>query len=296
MNAQILQLPKTSSVPSLESSAMLVELSISLWTARKLDKKVSQDIDISNSTMTKAGNYHKNLLAGDDSLPTIQKLITRIRNYHMLATSPWSDNGTRLLTTSVFLEYQKQMAQFEKEYWDAVNDFLPIYNTKISAAAFQLGALFNREEYPDVDRVKDKFGFRLNYTPLPSAGDFRVDIGHQGLEELRYRYESVYTQNIEKVMEDAWNRLHGILTQLSYGLRTNEDGTKGKVYTSVLENAEQLCSLLRFFNIKGDAQLEAMRVTLENALIGIEVKDFTQSDFLRKSVKDTVDTLLDKWG
>ena len=70
-------------IKSLSSSAMLVELNISLWTARKLDKKVSNDVDISNSTRTKAGNYHKNLLAGDESLSAIQKLAGFIRTYHM---------------------------------------------------------------------------------------------------------------------------------------------------------------------------------------------------------------------
>ena len=115
------------SVKSLSSSAMLVTLSISLWTARKLDKKVSNDVDISNSTQTKAGNYHKNLLAGDESLANIQKLAGLIRTYHMTQTSPWNDNGERLLTTAQFFIYKAEMARLEQQYWDLVNEFVAGY-------------------------------------------------------------------------------------------------------------------------------------------------------------------------
>ena len=287
------------SVKSLSSSAMLVELSISLWTARKLDRKVSNDVDISNSTQTKAGNYHKNLLAGDDSLSAIQKLAGVVRTYHTNITSPWNDSGQRLLPTAKFLEYKQEMARLEREYWNLVNNFLPLYNTKISASAFQLGALFNRDEYPEVEQVEKKFGFYVRYTPLPEAGDFRVDVGNEAMAELKEEYDKLYASNLEKVTSDAWDRLNKILTQLSFGLRNegNEtDGKKGKVYTSVLDNAKELCGLLTHFNVSGDTELEAMRIRLEDSLFGLDANDFKESDFLRSEVKKEVDDMLSKWG
>lgn len=283
------------SVKSLSSSALLVELNISVWTARKLDKKVSNDVDISNSTQTKAGNYHKNLLAGDDSLAAIGKLASLIRTYHMGITSPWNDSGQRLLTTAYFLIYKQEMSRLEKEYWDLVNQFLPAYSTKISAAAFQLGNLFNRDEYPEVDKVQEKFGLSVRYTPVPESGDFRVDIGNEGMEELKAQYEEMYASNVGKVTQDAWDRLYKVLNQLSFGLRTNEDGTKGKIYESVLDNASDLCEILQHLNVSGDTQLEAMRSKLQDSLCGIEVEDIKKSDYVRGTLKQDVDSLLDKF-
>jgi hypothetical protein len=281
---------------SLSSSAMLVELNISIWTARKLDKKVSNDVDISNSTQTKAGNYHKNLLAGDSTLAEIGKLAGVIRSYHMSITSPWSDSGQRLLTTAYFMDYKRVMARYERQYWDAVNLFIPSYNTKISAAAFQLGTLFNRDEYPDVDKVRDKFGLSIRYTPVPESGDFRVDIGNEGMEELKAQYDDLYATNVKKVSQDAWDRLYKVLSQLSFGLRTNEDGTKGKIYESVLDNASDLCEVLQHLNVSEDTMLEAMRVKLKDSLQGIEVEDIKKSDYTRGVLKQEVDSLLDKFG
>ena len=281
---------------TLSSSAMLVELNISLWTARKLDKKVSNDVDISNSTRTKAGNYHKNLLAGDESLSSIQKLAGFIRTYHMSVTSPWNDAGQRLLSTGMFITYRQEMSRLENDYWNLVNQFLPEYGVKISAAAFQLGALFNRDEYPDVDQVKHKFGMSVRYTPVPESGDFRVDVTNEAMNDLKDQYDKLYQYNLDKVTKDAWDRLHKVLTQLSFGLRTDENGKQGKVYSSVVENAQELCNMLTYFNVSGDTQLEAMRIKLEDTMMGLDVKDIKDSDYIRGTVKHTVDAMLVKFN
>ena len=67
---------------SIASSSVLIDLNISVWTARKLDKSVSKEIDIDKNTTTKAGNYNKHLLAGASELERITKLSTEIRDWH----------------------------------------------------------------------------------------------------------------------------------------------------------------------------------------------------------------------
>ena len=281
---------------TLSSSAMLVELNISIWTARKQAKSVASQVDVDNGTKTKVISAYKGLLAGDDSLAAIQKLAGLIRTYHMNVTSPWNDSGQRLLTTAYFMPYQREMARLEKEYWFLVNDFLPAYGNKISAAAFQLGSLFDREEYPDVSQVQHKFGMSVRYTPVPESGDFRVDIGNEAMNDLKDQYDKLYQSNLDKVTQDAWDRLYKVLTQLSFGLRTDENGKQGKVYSSVVENAKELCGLLQHFNVSGDTQLEAMRIKLEDTITGIDAKDIKDSDYVRGTVKQTVDAMLDKFN
>ena len=66
----------------IQNSAMLVDLNISVWTGRKMDKKVSDEIDASKNTKARAGNYHKKLLAGTQKLEQLQKLVATIRIWH----------------------------------------------------------------------------------------------------------------------------------------------------------------------------------------------------------------------
>ncbi len=45
-------------VSKLSGSALIVNLNLSVWTARKLDRRVSEEVDQAKSTKTRAGNYH----------------------------------------------------------------------------------------------------------------------------------------------------------------------------------------------------------------------------------------------
>jgi len=47
------------SVPSISTAAMLVELSIGVWTGRKLDKKASNDVTATNNAHKGVANVSK---------------------------------------------------------------------------------------------------------------------------------------------------------------------------------------------------------------------------------------------
>jgi hypothetical protein len=119
---------------SIASSAMLVELSISTWTARKLDKKVSTQVDVDQNAKTRAGNYNKNLLAGTGFLDTITKYAANARAWHLSQTLPWSDNGLRLLPMSNFMTYKAQLHTLETNYQNLVDKFVVSYPNLVNAA------------------------------------------------------------------------------------------------------------------------------------------------------------------
>ena len=169
---------------SIGSSAMLVELSISSWTARKLDKKVSAEVDVAKNTKVSAVNVNKNLMAGTGVLDKIIKYAASVRAWHIAQTLPWSDNGSRLLPMSNFMRYKEQLNVMEGNFNALVDKFVDSYPELISAAAFQLGDLFDRNEYPDVNTLKQRFKFSYSFFPVPTAGDFRVDINEEAKAEI----------------------------------------------------------------------------------------------------------------
>jgi hypothetical protein len=150
---------------SIATSAVLIDLNISVWTARKLDKRVSKEIDINKGTTTNAGNYNKHLLAGSDQLEKIQKLSTEIRDWHSRYTLPWSDGGTRLLPMTNFFDYKQQLGEYEHEFNQRVEEFITNYPNIITSMAYKLGQLFDRSEYPEAEDIRNKF--RLRYTIMP---------------------------------------------------------------------------------------------------------------------------------
>lgn len=280
----------------ISSSAMLVDLSISVWTGRKLDKSVSAEVDASKNTKGKAGNYHKNLLAGSEKLAEIGKLSSSIRNWSYSQTSPWSDAGTRLLPSTLFFDYKAKLTEYEKMFTDKVTEFLAEYDVLVSKAAFQLGDLFNREDYPPVEKVAQKFGMFYTFSPVPEAGDFRVDIGNAGMAELQEQYQLAYKTRIEASMKDVWGRLHEALSKMSERFDYQEGETKKIFRDSLVENAQELVGLLKHLNINNDMQLEHMRLELGGRIGGFTADDFREDDALRISTRDAVNEMLKKFA
>ena len=272
----------------IQDSAMLVDLNISVWTGRKQDKKVSEEIDAAKSTKVKAGNYHKKLLAGT-KLEEVQKLVASIRVWHYEQSLPWSDGGSRLLPMANFFDYKQRLGEYENQYLEAVEDFLTEYPTLVSAAAFQLGDLYNAEEYPSVERIREKFKFKYVFLPVPEIGDFRVDVNEQHKAELVKQFEQFYENKLSDAMKDAWDRLHDCLSKMSDKLSGNE---KQIFRDSLVNNAVDLCSLLTKLNVTNDTKLESARKQLESALIGVTPKDLRDDDALRKDTKSKVDEIL----
>ena len=283
---------------------MLVELNIPLWTARKMDKKVSEEVDVTKGTRARGGNYHKNLLAGSDKLERIGKIAGAARTWHYENTLPWTDKGARLLPMKSFFDYKKTLNNFEIQFTQAVNEFCIEYPQLVSKSAFTLGDLFDRDEYPDVEKVRNKFGFKYSFSPVPEAGDFRVDVEEEALTELKEQYESMYKKKLDDAMQDTWQRLHDVLTHMSEKLSfvddpVDEHGNKVKrspFHATTITNAVELCGLLTKLNITNDPKLEQARQKLERALVGIDADTVKESQEIRHSVKAKVDAILDMFG
>lgn len=292
---------------SIASSAMLVELSISSWTARKLDKKVSAEVDNAKNTKVSTVNVNKNLMAGTGVLESILKYASGARTWHLSQTLPWSDNGSRLIPMSNFITYKEQLNVLENNYMALVDKFIDSYPNLVIAAAFQLGDLFDRAEYPEVHTLRNRFKFSYNFFPVPTAGDFRIDINEEAKAEIIANCDSAYQERLNNAMRDAWARLHDCLTRMSDRLQYDEvpsddpltHGTvlKPRIFRdSLMDNATELINMLKHLNITQDPKLELARAELEATIKGYDVSDLRESFTAREAVKQKVDLILAKFN
>jgi hypothetical protein len=290
---------------SIGSSAMLVELSVRSWTGRKLDKSVSTEIDIAKKTKTSVVNANKNLMAGTGVLEKIIKYAAHVRGWHIAQTLPWSDNGSRLLPMSNFMAYKEQLGVLEENYNALVDKFIDAYPNLIISAAFQLGDLFDRTEYPEIHTLRNRFSFEYNFFPVPTAGDFRIDINEEAKAEILDNCNKAYQSRLENAMKDAWGRLHECLTRMSDRLQYDEvdeevDGRWEKVLKprvfrdSMIDNAKELVELLQHLNLTKDPVMEQARRDLKGILDKHNVDTLRGSYTAREAVKSQVDAILNK--
>ena len=286
--------------PSIASSAMTVELSMSIWTARKKDHKASDDVASMNSADKGVANVTKNLLGNCDELIALQKFAGNLRNLHYSMTMPWSDNGQRLVTTMQYFKYNEVMTEMIDEGWRMVDDFLNVYDWKVMDAQAKLGAMFNRDEYPTRDAIRGKFAFRLSYEELPdggNTGDWRLDLPHEAMQTLRTNYANSFNLKIKGAMDDVWTRLHTNLTRLVRQLDVDEEGKGNRLYDTVFDQALSLTEMLGTCNVTGDTQMEAMKRQLEQALhqsngAPLTVDKIKKSPTLREDTRAKLDAAL----
>ena len=251
---------------NIDTCAMLVEFNASVWTARKLDKTTTSEVVASKNAGAKdAARVNKHLLAGRTELDIIQQAVGRARQFVYDNTAPWSDSGLRLLPTINFMKFTERMNDFEEEMETLVKAFVVIYPTLITAQALALGDMFKRDDYPSANEMMTKFSFRVNYMPVPSSGDFRVDVGNQAQAELKARLESLTQERIDSAMADVRERLSTHLKRMSDRLTTDYIGGEAKqrrFHDTLVDGALELCDLTKALNVTNDVTLETARSQL----------------------------------
>jgi len=285
---------------NIDSCALLVEFNAPVWTARKLDKGATDEVVHNKRAAAKdAARVNKHLLAGRGELDVIQKHVTAVRSYVYENTLPWSDSGIRLLPTSKFLEFNDRMAQHEQQFVDLVNAFINVYPTLITAQAMALGDMFDRSEYPSPQEIAHKFSFRVNYMPVPKAGDFRVDVGNEAQAELQKKLAQMADERVEAAMADARARLKAHLDRMMERLKVEEVNgkvTKSRIHDSLVEGGLELCDALVALNLTNDPELEKARKQLESLLRSVDPADLRKHDSARVEVRTQVAEIMDKFN
>jgi hypothetical protein len=279
----------------ISSSAVLAELNISVWPANTVDRAVTDQITTSANADARSGKFLKDLTAGTTLRKDIEKFAAHCRVRHLKFTLPWADKGPRLLPTQVFLEYKQFINDTEHKFNAMCAEFYRTYPQLLADAPTRLGALYKQEDYPPLEEVMTRFGFRYVFSPLPEAGDFRLDVANADLEDIKAKYTDDYSRRLADAMREPWERLHKLLTDMSSKLSDTDDDKKKRYHDTLVTNATDLCALLTKLNITNDPKLEEARKQLEVTMLGADIEAIKESPAIRESMKSKVDAILNKF-
>ena len=281
---------------SIAASAVLVELNISVWPASKVDKEMTEQVNNDAGAVYGAAQTKKNLFAGTSMRKDIEKFAARVRLFHNQHTLPWADKGERLLPTKLFMDYKQTMDGYAQTFDIMCDNFMNAYPTLVQQAHQNLGSMYKADDYPDIEEVRGKFGFRRAVNPIPEAGDFRLDVGNDALEEIKQEYARKFDERLADAMKAPWERLHKILADMSAKL-TDKEGEEGKkrYHETLVTNAQEMCELLTKLNVTNDPKLEQARRSLELTMLGLDIEDIKESPAVRSDVKNKVDDILKRF-
>lgn len=277
------------STPSLSSAAMLVELSISVWTGRKKDKRATADVTATNQAKSGVAAVNKKLMAECAELEAIQKFAANVRTFHYSATLPWTDTGIRCNTTARFFGYHEQITAFETEYWRLVDNFLSAYQWEKDKAQASLGAMWYADDYPTIEALRSKFAFRINYIPMPEAGDWRVDISNEAQQQLKEQYEQYVGDRLKQATADVYRRCSEAVTRLINSMDWEKGEKAKRMYQSTFDSVCELVDIMQDFNLTGDTTMEALRKQLATVMDGVSLEAIKEDHALRAEKKQQLE-------
>jgi hypothetical protein len=299
-----MELHKPDHLISLASSAVLVSVDVNVWSATKQDRGISNEVTTAKKADKSAGRYVKNLLADHPKHKAIVNYRQTIYNWTKRRTYRWNDANDLLPSVDV-PRFKQEFSEHKMKFDTLVDEFLNSYGSIVSDMAFKAGTMFNRSDYPEAHELRVKFGVELYVSEVP-MNDFRCGIANDIADDLFDTYRKQAENIVSHVMMEQKSRFVEVMKSISHccgydelGVDDNTGETKvkkRKIYDTTLLKAKEMCETFKGFNLNDDPELEEARAMLERALADVNAEDIRESDAVRCSVKEDVDSILSKFS
>lgn len=269
---------------SITDYAMLAALNIRQWSARKLDRSVTAEVDKSHGA--KDGGRYNKLLIDKAALDPIEQVAGAARQYHYKVTLPWGVNGEWLLPASLFMDYSAKMGEYRNDFENAVAVLIAAYPMHIQAARQRLGTMYDATEYPT--NIKDRFEFKIDFTPVPTANDFRVKLSEEHLAAIKNNITARIEERQNQAVREVFDRARKLVGKI----HEQTVDVDRKVYDSAIDNAREFVELLPALNLTNDPTLCQIEADMRDLLV--PAADLRKNKRLRADTAKAADAILAK--
>jgi hypothetical protein len=281
---------------ALAERAMLVTLSVSIWSARKNDTRISDKVAAEHGADRSMGRYAKHLIPRE-LLTAVTAANHALRDHHNLNTLAWGDDGTRILPAANFFGYQQHQRSLEDQFGRAVRNFIACYPDYVETARKALNGLFDPRDYPAPDQIAEKFGVSRHFLPVAQSDDFRVSLGDVHVAQIKAEIEARNAELVSAANRDLWQRIHDVTARLVERLSAYEvdpvEGTRLHPFRdSLIDNVRALLDLMPRLNITADARMEQVRQQLAAQVACHDPETLRQDHILRAEVVDAASGIL----
>jgi hypothetical protein len=296
-------------VNPLASKAMLGSLSITGWSARKFDRKTTDEVLDSKKADYNAGRWNK-LLAVNDKLDELMCLAGEYRTFYYDMTQPWLDNGSRVLASIRYQHVMDEMRKGKGEYLALADALVPEMPAIIEDAKTRLGDMFDPNDYPSGADLRKRFTFEFRVLPIPDSHDFRCSIDPEDMKQIREEVELAVKMATDNAMHDTKQRLvetvgHMVerLTAFKPAVKKvvtvegkkktiTDKKTEGAFKDSLVENVRDLVYMLPAFNLTDDPKLATLTKRIEAELCPHDPKDLRENEHIRATTLKSAEQIL----
>lgn len=289
-------------VPSLKSSAAKASFTCGVWTAKKTDKKATQQVENTNN-LKNVGEFKKSLMTDNVALKKLNYYNGKARNKHYEMTMACGGNNEYIIPTKDLPEYVNTMSEFKTQFYDWKDKFMNGYTDNkgvqhdgyrhaVIEERMRLGALHNSNDYPTVEEMDKKFHMSYSIEPVPD--NFITDLEESAANQINDIYQQQHRERMKKFSDSVWaetrknvEKLRDALNYTGEAKKSNPDFKifKESTYTHVQRTVE----VLERFNFTGDANMQTVQKILRNAMSGKSADMLKHNESLRLDTKKALD-------
>jgi hypothetical protein len=236
---------------NLKDRAIVVNVHISLWRARKQDKAVKMEIEDAHNVKD-VGNFSKKLMKSSQ-LEAIYTKAGRIGSIYREMTLPWGDNGDRIITTDKYFEFLTKLGTESMEFDQLCDDFA--YNAYVNQREKErerLKTLFKESDYPHPDLIRSRFKMKTVFSPLTDASDFRLSASDAVQQMLKDQLENELKERVTTANDEILDKIKDVVMKMYETLSEPGKGFK----SSLIGNVEFLVETIPAINIFEDQHIK----------------------------------------
>ena len=213
------------------------------------------------------------------------KSVTAVRGkviaFTRSMTLPYPEPGIRLIRQDRIDEFATNMAEFQQELAEAVENLDRHFHELKSAARQRLGSLFNSGDYPE--SLMGLFSIDADF-PSVEAPDYLQQLHPDLYEQECQRVQSRFDEAVRLAEEAFTAELAKLVGHLTERLSGQDDG-KPKVFRdSAVENLSEFFQRFRELNVRSSEQLDNLVADAQRVIRGVEPQDLRDNHGLRQHV------------
>jgi hypothetical protein len=250
------------------------------------DKVLTEDVKKDKNMGATAGRWVKTLFP-KDALVKVEQIVGRAREKHYELTLPWDDSGFRILPTTTYLDYQREMRALRQEFEAAREEFNAKWDEWVAWAKVEHNGSFNPGNYNRAKAYKS-FKFTTDFNPIPEGGDFRVALQAEDVNSMKQELDERMQETMQAAQAELWERLATPVRAMVERLSDPDKIFKGTLVT----NLKDIVALVPKLNIAGDNSLNDFAKEVNDKLLKYSADTLRDAPSVRAAIANDADEIL----
>lgn len=275
MNSE--NIPSVVKVKSLAEKAILMSISIGVFSTSKKDKKKTNEIAATEGSNVEFARVVKSLLR-NKATQEVSSFAQKARNEFKSVTLPWGDEeGLRITKIGSYQKTKAQIEESRRKFYELVDvateEYRKIVENDFAFERQSLKGMFNRADYPSVHNFRASFYFDINVKPVENS-DFRTNfLSDEEIAEINNSVLERISEAVKSAERDILNRVGEKLNHLYSRL-----GDKDKAFHS--SNVTNVCEIIqemKELNINDNPKLTEVLEKVEAQICGLDGESIRNS-------------------